>query len=68
MKPAWPAELTLSSLNPDVIDGDSSGDVVVHTIKQGFFLVVIGCLLRYLCLYSTAGVAKLRPAEPFFIN
>ena len=41
-------------LNPNVTDSGFLGDAVVYNLKQGFFLMLICCLLRYLCLYFTA--------------
>ena len=32
-------------LNHDITDEGSLGDAIIHTIKQGFFLLLICCLL-----------------------
>ena len=42
------------TFNPDVSDGVSACHVVVYTIEQRFFLMLISCMLWYLCLYSTS--------------
>ena len=47
-------KIRLETLNPEVTDGGSLGDAVVYTIKQGFLLMLICFLLRYVCLYSEA--------------
>ena len=57
-----------NTLNFDVTDGGSLGNVVVYTIKQEFFLMLICCVLRYLCLYSKAGVGNLLNAVCLFTN